>query len=253
MAENSEETADARKQIGAGDLPKADSPPLSPAGEVAAAPETSPEPADSSTPTGLVAFVPQATPFYRRLRLQPHHQRYALLAASVAIAAALGIVTGLVAGGAFAPPKRQAVAGLGERHALQRSIGKLNKEVATLKASLAAAEKSAHSQVAKIADRAPDITGSIPAPARAVPMPMPRPAAAVSRPAVVPGWAIRFVRGGYVFVSQAHGDLYRAQLGAPLPGIGPVQEIKRQDGRWLVVTPQGLIVAERDRAYFETF
>jgi hypothetical protein len=42
-------------------------------------------------------------------------------------------------------------------------------------------------------------------------------------------------------------------LGAPLPGIGPVEQIKRQDGRWVVVTPKGIIVSMRDRRYFEQF
>ena len=35
-------------------------------------------------------------------------------------------------------------------------------------------------------------------------------------------------------------------------GLGPVEQIKRQDGRWVVVTPKGLIVSMRDRRYFET-
>jgi hypothetical protein len=250
MAENSEEAADTHSRDEARNLPTADSPPLSPGGE---ATEKPPESEETLAPTGLMTIAPEAAPFYRRLRLQPHHKRNALLIASVVVAAALGVVTGLAAGGAFAPPPRPAVASVSERQVLQHSIAQLNKEVAALKVSLAAAEKAARSQVAKAVDRASDIAGSIAKPLHAVPMPLPRPAAAAGRPVVVRGWSIRFVRNGYVFVGQAHGDLYRAQLGAPLPGIGRVRDIKQQDGHWVVVTPKGLIVAQRDRAYFATF
>jgi hypothetical protein len=50
---------------------------------------------------------------------------------------------------------------------------------------------------------------------------------------------------------QNRGDIYQVVPGAPLPGLGPVEQIKRQDGRWVVVTPKGLIVSARDRSYFE--
>jgi hypothetical protein len=36
-----------------------------------------------------------------------------------------------------------------------------------------------------------------------------------------------------------------------LPGLGPVEQIKRQDGRWMVMTPKGMIVSQRDRRYFD--
>ena len=69
---------------------------------------------------------------------------------------------------------------------------------------------------------------------------------------MVTGWTIHDFRNGYVFVAN-HGEVYQAQLGAPLPGLGPVQSIKRQDGRWIVLTPRGIIVSMRDRRYFEEF
>ena len=52
---------------------------------------------------------------------------------------------------------------------------------------------------------------------------------------------------------ENHGAVYQVQLGAPLPGLGPVQSVKRQDGRWMVLTPKGIIVSLRDRRYFEQF
>jgi hypothetical protein len=262
MAKDSEETAGLpppkgpageppAKNQSNGDLPTVESPPLSPAGESSDAP-AAPEPALEST--DLVVMAPEAPPSARaRFRFKVRHKRNALLAASVAIAAALGVVAGVAASGGFATPK--STTNIAERQAMQRSLAKLSKDVASLQASITVANTSAHSEIAKIIERlrnAPEITGSIPVPPAAVPTPTPRPARAEMRPAVVHDWSIRYVRDGYVYV-RGHGDTYQVQLGAPLPGLGPVREVKRQDGRWLVVTPKGLIVSMRDRRYFEQF
>lgn len=232
-----------------GALPKIESPPLSPAGEITDA-DAAPEPA--LDPTDLMVIGSAPTSPRPRLRFRARHKRQALLAASVAMAAAFGVVAGLAAGGGFATPKHE-VASLSENHATQRSIGKLGKEIAALKVSIAAAAKSARSDIAKTAERVPETTGSIPVPPRAVPTPTPRPIATAMRAPLLRDWAIRFVRDGYVYVGQGHGDTYQVQLGAPLPGLGPVQAVKHKNGRWLVVTPKGLIVAERDRRYFAPF
>jgi hypothetical protein len=269
MAEDSNETAGApapKDTAGApsskndisGALPEFDSPSLSPADEVAETPAV-PEPAIE--PTDIVVFAPAAAAAPRpRFRLRPRHKRAALLAASVAMAAALGVVAGMAASGGFAKPKPSISASVSasERQAMQRTIGKLGKEIASLKTSIAAADRSARSQIAKTSERltstpAPEITGSIASPPTAVPTPTPRPVMAAHRAPLVPDWSIRYVRDGYVYVGQGQGDTYQVQLGAPLPGLGPVQDVKRQDGRWLVVTSRGLIVAQRDRHYFEQF
>jgi hypothetical protein len=262
MAEDSEENGGAPTSKGAADeppakadsssdLPNIESPPLSPAGEASATPEP------ALAPTDLVVFKRDAaSSAWAAFRFKACHKRNILVAATLAMVAALGVVVGVAAGGGFAA--REPTVNLAERQSMQRSIAKLDKEIASLKASVAAANKSARGEVAKITERlpsAPEITGSIPAlPAAApTPLPAPRPAvAAETRPPVVYDWSIRYVRDGYVYV-RGHGDTYQVQLGAPLPGLGPVQQVKRQDGRWLVVTPKGLIVSMRDRRYFEQF
>jgi hypothetical protein len=63
------------------------------------------------------------------------------------------------------------------------------------------------------------------------------------------GLTIRDVYDGYHV--QGHGDIYQVSTGAPLPGLGRVEQVKRQDGRWMVLTPKGIIVSLRDRRYFE--
>ena len=210
--------------------------------------------------------------------LRPRHKRYALLAATVAFAAALGATVGALATGGSSVLAKPDTAALQENKAMQQSLARLGKEVTTLKANLEAANKAAHSQMAKISEKlehaSADITGSISAPQTAAPLLAPLPAplpASVTAPLptprpriasieslppgrlpVVANWTIHDLRGGYVFVEN-HGEIYQVVLGAPLPGLGPVESVRRQDGRWVVTTPRGLIVSMRDRRYFEEF
>jgi hypothetical protein len=253
------------------ELPSVESPPISPATETPAIATDTPapaiEPIAAATPT--VEPITDAAPVAKpRFVLRSRHKRYALLAASVTFAAALGAVVGALASGGFSAPARPDVAAIEENKAMQQSIARLGKEVTTLKASLEQANKSAHIQIAKISERlehaTAEVTGSISAPQTTAPvltpLPSPRPTPRIAaveppppaRPSVVAGWIIRDTRNGYVYVEN-HGELYQVVLGAPLPGLGPVQSVKRQDGRWVVLTPKGIIVSMRDRRYFEEF
>jgi hypothetical protein len=195
--------------------------------------------------------------------LRPRQKRHLALAASVAIAAAFGAIAGAAATGGFSRPVAVDVASE-ENKATQESVARLAKEVTSLKTSLEAASKSANSQIARISERlnreAADVTGSIappqsvpPASQASAPLPPARPDAQPARPSILADWSIRETRDGYVYVQGHHGDVYQVVPGAPLPGLGPVEKIKRQDGRWLVVTPKGIIVSMRDRRYFEQF
>jgi hypothetical protein len=253
------------------ELPSVESPPISPATETPAiatdTPATAIEPIAAAT--SAVEPIADAAPVAKpRFVLRPRHKRYALLAASVTFSAALGAVVGALASGGFSAPTRPDVAVVEENKAMQQSIARLGKEITTLKTSIDQANKTAHTQIAKISERlehaTAEVTGSISAPQTTAPvlapLPSPRPAqrfAAVeppppARPSVVAGWTIRDIRNGYVYVEN-HGELYQVVLGAPLPGLGPVQSVKRQDGRWVVLTPKGIIVSMRDRRYFDDF
>jgi hypothetical protein len=247
------------------ELPAVESPPLSPAEAVAA-----------EAPTVTAGEPAAVTPSPPPIRLRPRHKRLALLAASVAMAASLGAVAGVLAAGSLrskpSTDTAEARQAIKERQAtqqaMQQSLAQLSRQVATLKSDLDKAGKAAHSRIAKVEKLAarldsartaqpapsPETTGSIRQPQAASDVPMPRPApriaAAESRPALVPGWSIRDARGGFVYV-QGHGDIFQVVPGARLPGVGMVQAVERQDGRWVVVTPRGLIVSMRDRHYFE--
>ena len=252
------------------DLPAVESPSISPV-ELGQATDSvttsSPEEAEISsigtartTSFSLVEFTAPKRP---RFAFRPRHKRYALLAASVAIAAVVGAVTGAATTGGFSKAPPVDVAAIEENKAMQQSVARLTKEITSLKATLDAANRSASSQIAKINERlsreTTNVTGSVPPQTQAAPtgpLPAARPETAATamqpRLSIVPDWTIHDTRDGFVYV-QGHGDIYQVVPGAPLPGLGPVEQIKRQDGRWLVVTPKGIIVSMRDRRYFEQF
>jgi len=247
MAEDIEKSSDGTKIPEAAqpktkiksDLPNVESPPLSPAGE---------EPSVVLGPK--VEGEAKPYPAAARFHLKPRQKRQAGMAASVLLAGAIGAIIGARATAPAMPPP--GTVALPEREAMQQSIARINREIATLKSEIDVGTKSVRSQITKISERldhppAPETTGSIPIQPTAVPRPSPRPDI---RTTVMHDWRIYNVHDGVVAV-QGHGDIYEIGIGAPLPGLGPVQQIKRQDGRWVVVTPKGLIVSLPDRQYFE--
>jgi hypothetical protein len=65
---------------------------------------------------------------------------------------------------------------------------------------------------------------------------------AAERAPIVGGWVLTSVgRRGNAIVASRNG-YYEVYPGDPLPGVGRVQDIRYQDGRWVVVTPKGIIV-----------
>jgi hypothetical protein len=83
----------------------------------------------------------------------------------------------------------------------------------------------------------------------AVPVPLRKIERTVAAPpaprAILRDWWINNARNGHVYV-QGHGNVYRVVPGTPLPGLGAVEQIKRQNGRWVVMTPKGIIASMRD-------
>lgn len=224
-------------------------------------PSAEPSIGDSIRSAPLATFKPAA------------QYRFALLAACVAIAAALGGLIGSLSTLGFASPKTE-TADVTQK--LQIALAQMSKDVVALKASIDASSRAATTQVSKISERfeksekaqaepaqriaaltetvaklekrlaaaasADDkiATGSIPQRAAA-------PAAAPkdhSKPAIVEGWVLREIYRGRALVENRTG-LYEVAPGATLPGVGKVETITQQNGRWVVVTPKGLIVSMR--------
>jgi len=120
-------------------------------------------------------------------------------------------------------------------------IAKLSETVDKLRAASPAAPAQAAASPAK------ETTGSI-APAQvataaAAPAPVPAaPKADVGRLPTVNGWRLRNAGNGGALIEGRDG-LYEVYPGDPIPGLGRVDAIRRQDGRWVVVTSKGLIVS----------
>lgn len=238
------------------------------------APDTaeSPKPDDSAFATPLPSFLDRiSAALMAALAARPRLSRVTVLAVSIAIAAALGSMVGAWAAVTFVRPPAEPVRTM-IASAEANVAAKLSADIAALKASVEALAKNSSAQLARINERversekaqnepaaklaqladaveklerkaaasvtssasvaaAPEITGSI------VPKQH-------DRPSVVSGWVLREVFDGAAMVESRYG-LYEVVPGANLPGLGRVETIRRQDGRWVVVTPKGIIVSSR--------
>jgi hypothetical protein len=86
-----------------------------------------------------------------------------------------------------------------------------------------------------------EVTGSVTPPAAAQASAAP-PKVEVGRLPTVEGWILRDVANGGALIEGRQG-VYEVYAGDPVPGLGRIDAIRRQDGRWVVVTSKGLIVA----------
>jgi len=86
---------------------------------------------------------------------------------------------------------------------------------------------------ADLATSAKDVTGSI---TPAAPAP--------AQPPIVPCWVVRDVSRGTALI-QVRAVLVEFEPGDVLPNLGRVEAIRRQEGRWVVVTSKGVITSVR--------
>jgi hypothetical protein len=87
-----------------------------------------------------------------------------------------------------------------------------------------------------------EITGSIAPPATAAAAPAASAKVELARLPAVEGWVLRDVGNGGALIESRRG-MFEVYAGDAIPGLGRVDAIRRQDGRWVVVTTKGLIVA----------
>ncbi|WP_247514402.1 hypothetical protein [Bradyrhizobium sp. 157] len=119
-------------------------------------------------------------------------------------------------------------------------LAKLSETVDKLRAAQASATTAAAAPAP-----AKEVTGSVPqqvAAAAPAPAPAAPPKPEVARLPTVEGWVLRDVVNGSALIEGRRG-MYEVYAGDPVPGLGRVDAIRKQDGRWVVVTSKGLIVA----------
>jgi hypothetical protein len=104
---------------------------------------------------------------------------------------------------------------------------------------LRAAPVVAAAAVAAAPVAAKEVTGSIAPQAAAAPA---APKTEVARLPNVEGWVLRDVAYGGALIQSRRG-VYEVYAGDAVPGLGRVDAIRKQDGRWVVVTSKGLIAA----------
>jgi len=124
-------------------------------------------------------------------------------------------------------------------------LAKLSEAVEKLRAAppvasaAVVAPQAAPVPVAAAAVAANEATASI-TPA-AVIAPADPPKVEVARLPTVEGWVLRGVANGVALIEGRRG-IFEVYTGDMVPGAGRVDAIRRQDGRWVVVTSKGLIV-----------
>jgi hypothetical protein len=229
-----------------------------------------------------------------RPRARAGGRRFALLAAGLTLAAAIGAIAGTAGTAgverllASAPPTA-APAAVAVHHEstdevrilkdsvaqLKTNVKALSDNVAALRSTINLSTSAANTQFTKIsealdrvekeraADReraerertaerergekrvtvltpSPEPTGSVPPASTAANEPK-----ASTKNAVVEGWSLRRVYGSDAALVEGRYGVVEIVPGDLVPGLGRIQEIKRQDGHWVVVTSRGLIVSSR--------
>jgi hypothetical protein len=208
-------------------------------------------------------------------------QRLAPLAATVAIALAIGAAAGSFATGGWGAPTSEPSAQTADARALKEQLTRLQGEIAALKTSVDTSARTASAQFIKVGDRldrfersqaepaaklaklaeavdrierrAPattvasaagnDITGSVAALPAAPQLAGPPETRLAAASPVLDGWRVRSVYNGAALIQSRVGSVMEVEPGDNVPGIGHVESIRRQDGKWVVVTNKGLIVA----------
>jgi hypothetical protein len=208
-------------------------------------------------------------------------RRLSAMAAVVALAAVAGALGGALATAGIQHFVGDDATSAGNR-AVEASVARIDADILALKAGVEHTSKLGMSQFNKTSDRldkvekaqaepaaklaklseavdrlraappavpvpvaaapvaAKEVTGSI-APPAATPAAV-APKVEVARLPTVEGWVLRDVANGGALIEGRQG-MYEVYAGDPVPGLGKVDAIRRQDGRWVVVTSKGLVVA----------
>jgi hypothetical protein len=122
------------------------------------------------------------------------------------------------------------------------ALDRVEKAQADLRKTAAATATAAPAHMASTTQAtaaASEVTGSVKQ-QQPVPMVLGEPPSNL-KPPVVQGWVLRRVYDGAALIEGREG-IIEVETGTITPGLGRIEGIKRQDGRWVVVTSRGLVV-----------
>jgi hypothetical protein len=201
--------------------------------------------------------------------------RFALLAASIALAGVAGSLAGSLIASEVArrPVAEAAIPKTADTRDLVQAMKVQLAELTALKTSLDGANRTSNAQLGKIADRldaleraqtdpsgklarladavdrlekrsgaTPDTTGSIAASPPPAATTTPAPDTNVAGP-IINDWVVQEVHNGRALIESRYGAEFFVASGSVLPGLGTVQAVKRQNGQWVVVTTKGVITS----------
>jgi hypothetical protein len=183
-----------------------------------------------------------------------HSSRFLMLAGSVAFAAAFGSFIGSVSGsglvgfldpGAPAPTVQTTTTEAARQTRLELA------ELTAIKTNLDSTSRSTSAELTKLSDRldkldqrsaSVETTGSITAAAAA---PAVAPVAPKITDRILQDWIVQDVERGRALIQNRSGGMFDVGEGSMLPGLGRIDQIKRQDGQWIVLTERGTITSGR--------
>jgi len=128
------------------------------------------------------------------------------------------------------------------QNAQNAQIGKIAEVLDRVEKAQAEQRKIATAAAAAPAHAAPEVTGSIAQQKTGptVPMVLGDPPTTL-KPPILQDYVLRRVYDGAALIEGRNG-IIEVEPGETAPGLGRIEAIKRQDGRWVVVTARGLIV-----------
>jgi hypothetical protein len=264
-------------ELASSEMPKMESPRIAPDLTPDLAPDLTPDPppdlneaaavADDAAAEAAADDVPEppgeAAP-------PPRISRFTMLAAMLALSAGLGGMVGALGAATLMRPGTTPIAvagksGLEEIQALKENVVQARVELAALKVAIDSGTRNSSAQFTRIGERVErverlqaepvtrlnkavetlerlvraeagkDATGSVPQTSGGGP---------TTRAGALEGWVVRDVQRGTALIEGRMG-LIEVDQGDVVPGLGRIDSIRKQDGRWVVVTSKGTIMPPR--------
>jgi hypothetical protein len=230
--------------------------------------EPAPPPPDDEAAYGEAAKEEPSAP--AAPAAQPRSWRFALLAATIAVAAAAGSFVGSLTGAGVGRlvPDAAPSANTADANSILRALKSQVAELTAMKSNLDGSIRNANTQFVAIAERLDRVERAATNPAAQLahiadavdrlnkinatsettgsiaPMTTP-PAEPKIVDRIVEDWVVQDVHGDRALVEGRNGSLFEVGAGSILPGVGRVEAVKRQDGQWVVVTARGVITSGR--------
>jgi hypothetical protein len=235
-----------------------------PAVEIASteAPHIAPDEAWSSPAAEDVAAAePESATDAAQENAPARVSRFTMLAACLALSAAFGGMIGALGAYAFTRPQPApeiTLAGSEEIAALKENLIQARVDLAALKTIIEAGARSANTQFTKVTERIERIERTSAEPAARLTKAAENlerisraeftggitPPQPVGIPTRLEGWVLRDVRHGTA-VLEGRAGVIEVEQGDIIPGVGRIEAIRKQDGRWVVVTTKGSIAAPK--------